>query len=328
MIIMPATLARTNILSREQEDRSPVSSAQQALAQGLLAVNAQMSPKYFYDRIGSVLFEAICELPEYYPTRTEADIFKHHLSEMAQVIGTGATLIDLGAGNCAKAASLFPQMRPGQYVPVDISDHHLQDSVQRLRQRFPHIEMTEVGLDFSVPWQLPDSVRDEKRLFFYPGSSIGNFDHEHALALLRQIRAACGDDGGILIGFDMIKDSAVLHAAYDDALGVTAAFNLNALRHINRVLGSDFDVRHWQHKVFFNAQLARIEMHLEARIEQTVHWPGAERRFAKGERIHTENSYKYTLPSMLDLLKQAGFGQARDWSDPSAWFSVVYAKAA
>lgn len=305
----------------------------QELEEGLLSVSAHASPKYFYDAIGSVLFEAICELPEYYPTRTEAEIFTRHLSEMAHVIGTGATLIDMGAGNCAKAARLFPQLHPEQYVPIDISVDHLHESVTRLQQRFPHIEMTALGMDFSTQWHLPDEVRSEKRLFFYPGSSIGNFDQEHALGFLHQLRAACGvggdgnADGGILIGVDLIKDSALLDAAYDDALGVTAAFNLNMLRHINRVLGSDFDVRQWQHLAFFNTKLARIEMHLQARSDLTVHWPGAERRFVKGERIHTENSYKYTIPTFLHLLEQAGFGRTRYWSDPSNWFAVIYAQA-
>ena len=301
--------------------------AQKELAAGLLAANAHISPKYFYDGIGSILFEAICELPEYYPTRTEAAIFSRHISEMAQVIGAGTTLIDLGAGNCAKAERLFSQLHPQQYVPVDISADHLHDAMQRLQLRFAHIEMTAVGLDFSVPWQLPDDVRADKRLFFYPGSSIGNFDAEHALNFLRQLRAACNDDGGILIGVDLVKDSVVLDTAYNDALGVTAAFNLNALRHINRVLRSDFDVRQWQHLAFFNAKLSRIEMHLQAKQDITVHWPDGQRRFAKDERIHTENSYKYTVPSFLHLLEQAGFGHARHWSDTANWFSVIHARA-
>ena len=321
-----------------QDDFQPLSrhlnqsKVQQELEAGLLAEAAHVSPKYFYDAMGSVLFEAICELPEYYPTRTEADIFNRHLSEMAHVIGTGATLIDLGAGNCAKAARLFPQLHPQQYVPIDISVDHLYESVNRLQQRFPHIEMTALGLDFFSPWHLPDEVRSDKRLFFYPGSSIGNFDQEHALGFLRQLRAGCdvsGDtpDGGILIGVDLIKDSAILDAAYDDALGVTSAFNLNLMRHVNRVLGSDFDVKQWRHRAFFNADMARIEMYLEARSDVTIHWPDSKRRFAKGERIHTEYSYKYTVASFLQLLEQAGFGRARYWTDPSAWFAVIYAQA-
>jgi dimethylhistidine N-methyltransferase len=301
--------------------------SQQELAAGLLANAAHISPKYFYDAMGSILFEAICELPEYYPTRTEADIFTRHMSEMANVIGTGATLIDLGAGNCAKAARLFSQLHPQQYVPVDISADHLHESVARLQQRFPHVEMTPLGLDFSGLWILPDEVRSDKRLFFYPGSSIGNFDHAQALAFLRQLHAACDEDGGILIGVDLIKDKAILDAAYDDALGITAAFNLNSLRHVNRILGSDFDVRQWRHLGFFNAELGRIEMHLQALSDVVVTWPGGTRHFTEGERIHTENSYKYTVPAFLQLLEQAGFGSARTWSDASDWFAVIYAKA-
>jgi dimethylhistidine N-methyltransferase len=297
------------------------------LAAGLLAAAAHISPKYFYDAMGSILFEAICELPEYYPTRTEADIFTRHMSEMAQVIGTGATLIDLGAGNCAKAARLFTQLHPQQYVPIDISADHLHESVARLQMRFPHIEMTPLGLDFSAQWALPDEVRSDKRVFFYPGSSIGNFDQDHALAFLRQLRAACDADGGILIGVDLIKDQLILDAAYDDALGLTAAFNLNCLRHVNRILGSNFDVRQWRHQGFFNTELGRIEMHLQARSDVVVTWPGGARHFTQGERIHTENSYKYTVPGFIHLLEQAGFGHARYWNDPSNWFAVIYAHA-
>jgi dimethylhistidine N-methyltransferase len=303
----------------------------QELAQGLLAAHAYTSPKYLYDALGSVLFEAICELPEYYPTRTEAAIFTRHMPDIAHTIGAGSTLIDLGAGNCAKAARLFPTLHPVQYVPIDISADHLNESVKRLQQRFPHIEMTALGLDFSGQWQLPDQVRSDKRLFFYPGSSIGNFTPEQAQDFLRQLRqAACvggRTDGGILIGVDLVKQAAILDAAYDDALGVTAAFNLNMLRHLNRVLGSNFDVRQWQHLAFFNAQLGRIEMHLQARCALTVSWPGGQRHFAQGEKIHTENSYKYTIPSFLHLLEQAGFGRARYWTDPQNWFAVIYAKA-
>ena len=304
------------------------SQAQLELESGLLAPTPQISPKYFYDAMGSILFEAICELPEYYPTRTEADIFTHHMSEMAQAIGTGATLIDLGAGNCAKAARLFTQLHPQQYVAIDISAEHLHESVARLQLRFPHIEMTPLGLDFSAQWVLPDEVRGVKRLFFYPGSSIGNFDHAQALAFLRQLRARCDADGGILIGVDLIKDKLILDAAYDDALGLTSAFNLNCLRHVNRILGSNFDVRQWRHLGFFNAELGRIEMHLQALSDVTVSWPGGARRFAEGERVQTEYSYKYTVAAFIQLLEHAGFGSARYWSDPLEWFAVIYAQAA
>jgi len=307
-----------------QTSRSPAAIAE--ISAGLLAPNASLSPKYFYDGLGSKLFEAICELPEYYPTRTEASIFAEHGADMARSVGTGSALIDLGAGNCAKAASLFPLLRPAQYVPVDISADFLTGAVTQLQQRFPEIEMTALGLDFSNGFELPDNVRKERRVFFYPGSSIGNFSPELAIGFLRGLRANAGDDGGLLIGVDLIKDSAVLDAAYDDGLGVTAAFNLNMLRHLNRLAGTDFDVSEWRHRAFFNAEQQRVEMHLEARNELTVRWEGGSRRFAAGERIHTEDSYKYTRQSFVGLLERAGFATSHVWTDPANWFAVIHAR--
>jgi dimethylhistidine N-methyltransferase len=298
------------------------------LEAGLRAQHACISPKFLYDALGSKLFEAICEVPEYYPTRTEAAIFERHGAEIARAVGTGSTLIDLGAGNCAKAARLFPLLHPAQYVPVDISADFLQDAVERLQQRFRHIEMNPLGMDFSGgEWRLPDVVRQERRLFFYPGSSIGNFSPDDALAFLRRVRAQCGADGGILIGIDLAKEHAVLDAAYDDALGVTAAFNLNVLRHANLLLGADFDIRAWRHHGFYNEREGRVEMHLEARSSQQVTWRGGGRRFEAGERIHTENSYKYRPAAAVGLLEQAGFAAAGVWTDERGWFAVIHARA-
>jgi dimethylhistidine N-methyltransferase len=294
---------------------------------GLRAGAACISPKFLYDSLGSRLFEAICELPEYYPTRTEASIFARHGHEMARAIGPGATLIDLGAGNCAKAASLFPLLHPAQYVAIDISADFLRESIERLQQRFPHIEMTGLGLDFSNELHLPGVVRQERRLFFYPGSSIGNFTPDQARAFLQRARAQCDNDGGLLIGIDLVKDSATLDAAYDDALGVTAAFNLNLLRHVNHLAGADFNVRQWRHRGRYNAFESRIEMHLEAREALTVRWHGGTRAFACGERIHTENSYKYRQSAAVGLLEQSGFQAARVWTDPAGWFAVIHARA-
>lgn len=302
-------------------------SAQQELATGLLADHASISSKFFYDALGSVLFEAICALPEYYLTRVESDIFDHHLHNISHTIGPGGTLIDLGAGNCAKAARLFSHLHPNQYVPIDISETHLNEAVRNLQQRHPHIEMTALSMDFSGDWILPDQVRNERRLFFYPGSSIGNFHPNAALAFLKKIRAECDNEGGILIGVDLVKDSAVLNAAYNDNLGITAAFNLNALHHINRILGTNFDVRQWCHIAFFNSTKSRIEIHLEARMDVEVKWGDEHRNFLRGERIHTENSYKYALPQFLNLLENAGFGQAHHWTDEAGWFAVVRAQA-
>ncbi|MDN2702870.1 L-histidine N(alpha)-methyltransferase [Janthinobacterium sp. SUN100] len=322
-------------LAQQQSDFRPASHAAAAsatpatiaeISSGLLARQAWTSPKYLYDALGSKLFEAICALPEYYPTRTEAAIFARHGAEIAHAVGPGSTLIDLGAGNCAKAASLFPLLHPAQYVAVDISYDFLSESLSRLQQRFPHIEMTGLGLDFSSRLDLPDSVREARRLFFYPGSSIGNFAPEQATAFLRRLRANADGDGGLLIGVDLVKDDAILDAAYDDALGVTAAFNLNMLRHVNGLIGADFDVRAWQHHGFFNADERRVEMHLEARSEQFVHWKGGQRRFAKSERIHTEDSYKYTRATFVGLLEQAGFSTVQVWTDPQQWFAVIYAR--
>ncbi|KXS31538.1 MAG: methyltransferase [Candidatus Gallionella acididurans] len=297
------------------------------LSAGLLSASAFASPKYFYDALGSRLFAAICELPEYYLSRTEASIIDAYLGEIAAAVGMGGTLIDLGAGNCAKAARLFPALQPAQYVPIDISVDFLRDAVGDLQQRFPHIRMTGLGLDFSSELQLPDSVQRRQRLFFYPGSSIGNFTPAEAAAFFRRLHAACGNDGGLLVGVDLVKATAILDAAYNDALGVTAAFNLNLLLHLNRLLGADFDIAEWRHVSFFNTAQSRIEMYLEARQAVTVKWQGGERRFQQGERIHTENSYKYTPEDFVQLLQQAGFKVTRTWNDADDWFMVCHARA-
>lgn len=311
------------------EDRPRAANAHVAdeLHAGLAARDAWISPKFLYDALGSKLFEAICELPEYYPTRTEAAIFARHGAEIARAAGTGSTLVDLGAGNCAKAASLFPLLQPAQYVAVDISSEFLCDALVRLRQRFPHIAMEGLGMDFSSRFELPPQVRAERRLFFYPGSSIGNFTPEEAQAFLRRLRLQCGDDGGVLIGVDLAKDKAVLDAAYDDALGVTAAFDLNVLRHVNHLIGADFDIRAWRHHGFYNAARGRVEMHLEALRRQEVRWQGGGRVFQAGDCIHTENSYKYQQADAIALLERAGFEATRVWTDPQRWFAVIHAQA-
>lgn len=313
----------------QTETHRPVGAAgiQAELGAGLKAAQAAISPKFLYDALGSTLFEAICELPEYYPTRTEAAIFARHGGDIARAIGPGTTLIDLGAGNCAKAASLFPLLHPDQYVAIDISWDFLHQSLLNLRQRFPHIEMTALGQDFSSRLELPADVSPARRLFFYPGSSIGNFTPDEALAFLRRARAQCDADGGLLIGIDLVKDEPVLADAYDDALGVTGAFNLNVLRHVNLLLGADFDVRGWRHRAFFNRDASRIEMHLDAQRDMLVSWPGGSRHFARGESIHTENSYKYRKSAAIGLLEQAGFQALHTWTDADDWFAVIHARA-
>lgn len=291
----------------------------------LRADTPAIPPKYLYDSLGSRLFEAICELPEYYPTRTEASIFARHGHDIARAVGSGRNLIDLGAGNCAKATGLFPLLRPARYVAIDISASFVKEALDRLQQRYASIQMAALGMDFSNAVDLPAAVPREKRLFFYPGSSIGNFTPDDAQAFLRRLRAQCEADGGLLIGIDLVKDSAALDAAYDDALGVTAAFNLNMLQHVNYLIRADFDVRQWRHSGKFNPGESRVEMHLEAREALTVCWHGGERVFQPGERIHTENSYKYTQSGAVALLETAGFQTTDVWTDPDAWFAVLHA---
>ncbi len=299
-----------------------------AIVAGLGAHAASVSPKYFYDALGSQLFEAITELPEYYPTRTERAIFREHAGDIAAAAGSGCTLIDLGAGNCEKAASLFAALRPSRYVAVDISAAFLGDALHNLKRLHPGIPMQGLALDFSERLALPVSVSAERRLFFYPGSSLGNFTPPEALRLLQDVRAQCGTDrpgGALLIGIDLVKDEKVLQAAYDDELGVTAAFNLNLLNHLNAIIGSDFKPREWRHHAAWNGAQSRIEMHLEARRGLAVTWPGGGRHFAAGERIHTENSYKYRLDAFGRLLQQAGFSGIRTWTDAQSWFAVCLA---
>ena len=307
-----------------------VSLEMHALTQGLLAKAARVSPKYFYDALGSKLFEAITGLTEYYPTRTEASIFIAHQADITSALDvsglTAPCLIDLGAGNCAKAAQLMPHLQPRQYVPVDISVDFLRETAAQLQTRFAALDIVGVGMDFSSSLALPDAVQAEQRVFFYPGSSLGNFDPAQALAFLQRIASPRqGQAKGLLIGVDLVKDAATLQAAYDDALGVTAAFNKNLLRHVNAVLGADFDESQWQHVALFNCAESRIEMHLEARLACAVRWPGQQREFAQGERIHTESSYKYTVPSMTALLQQAGFSRVQHWTDARSWFGVFWA---
>ena len=304
----------------------PLPSPTDDITRGLNQRPASISPKYFYDQHGSRLFEEITRLPEYYPTRTETALMHQHAADIARAVGVGRTLVELGAGNCQKARTLCRLVQPACFVGVDISADFLQAAVQGLRDDFPGLDARAVGGDMTQGVALPDDIPRTGRLVFYPGSSIGNFDPPHALSLLAHMRELIDDDGGLLIGIDLPKDVDVLEAAYDDAAGVTAAFNRNVLRHVNRLIGSNFDVEQWQHRAFFNQGASRIEMHLEAMADFDVQWPGGGRRFELGERIHTENSYKYPLRVFTDMLERAGFSQAQAWTDDRGWFAVVHAR--
>ena len=309
-----------------QIHRENLEQTRRELIDGLSASQATTSPKFLYDALGSRLFEAITELPEYYPTRTEAAILCANAGAISQAIGAVGTFIDLGAGNCAKALRLIPSLHPARYLAVDISVGFLEKALEDVQRQHPALEVAGVGLDFSSTLSLPPDMVRGRPVFFYPGSSIGNFTPGQARVFLTSVqRQASG--GGLLIGVDLIKGIEWLEPAYDDALGVTSAFNLNLLHHLNRLIGSDFNPRDWRHVAFFNRDASRIEMHLEARCALAVRWPEGERQFEAGERLHTENSYKYRVETFAALLQSAGFAHSRCWVDARGWFAVFWAQA-
>ena len=292
---------------------------------GLLAQSAWISPKFLYDPLGSHLFTAITLLPEYYPTNTEKNIFTQYHDQIAAAVGIGGTLIDLGAGNCQKAESFFDSFKPSSYLAIDFSAKYLQDAVTKLQGKYPHIHIQGIGMDFSKEIIIPSSINTAKRTFFYPGSSIGNFSNAQAIELLSQVKSQA-NDGGLLIGVDLMKEDSVLMAAYDDPLKVTAAFNLNILRSINSQLGSNFRVNQFRHIVRINHTENRVELYLQALEDLTVSWPDNSRVFKRGELIHTENSHKYTIESIKQLLKNASFEKTQIWTDPKNYFAVIYAQ--
>ncbi len=309
-----------------QVDQADHAAARQELIDGLNSAAAFTSPKFLYDALGSRLFEAITELDEYYPTRTEAEILKQQAPDIASALGDIGTLIDLGAGNCAKAMALMNTLQPQRYVAVDISVDFLQEALRTVQRAHPALDVMGVGQDFSKSLQLPSQTLQGRPVFFYPGSSIGNFTPVQALSFLSGVHEQASG-GGLLIGVDLVKATELLQPAYDDALGVTAAFNLNVLLHLNRLIGSNFSPRDWQHVALFNIERSRIEMHLEARRALTVNWPQGERRFEQGERLHTENSYKYTADGFAALLSAAGFKNSQRWLDDKGWFAVFWASS-
>jgi dimethylhistidine N-methyltransferase len=293
----------------------------------LLATPAAIAPKFFYDELGCALYGAICRLPEYYPTRTEIDLFRDHRVEIAQVIGGQRQFVDLGAGDCCKAEGWLPFIGPSRYIAVDIAGPEIARALDRMAPDFPETEMLGVVVDFSYSLDLEDLLDERPVTFFYPGSSIGNFTPREAVRFITAIRRHCASrpGSGLLIGVDGKKDRARLDAAYDDALGVTAAFNRNALLHLNHRFGFDFAIDAYVHRGFYNESEGRIEMHLESAREQTVNLGKARRRFAQGERIHTENSYKYAPSEFEGLLRDAGFDAVRRWESRDRGYYVFFA---
>jgi dimethylhistidine N-methyltransferase len=303
------------------DDKQPlVSPFARELLAGLRAQPRAVSPKWFYDEAGSVLFERITEVPEYYPTRTELALLAQHAPEMAERIGPGAEIVEFGAGASRKVRLLLSALvAPRRFLPIDISGDHLEQAAEQLRRDHPGLTVLPVVSDFTRSLVLPPP--EGPRVGFFPGSSIGNFDPPQALRLLRQMTGWLAG-GGLLIGVDLVKDPAVLHAAYNDAQGATAAFNLNLLARANRELGADFDLAQWAHAAFYNPPKSRIEMHLVSRRKQSVQLCGERIDFAEGDSVHTESSCKYTVESFQRLALAAGWTPQAVWVDDARWFSL------
>lgn len=321
-------LAQTRLKVKiSRRDKSVETFAAEVL-QGLSSNPKTLSPKYFYDTTGSKLFENICELPEYYLTRMERAILQKYSEEIISQTSKNATLVELGSGNSAKTRllieALLNRSKRLHYIPIDFAKNILVESAKSLLRKYSRLKITAVVSDYHTALK---AVRDKSiagRLILFLGSSIGNFDKSEAENFLKKTKAAMGKNDRLLIGIDLIKDKGILEAAYDDAQGVTAKFNLNLLVRINRELDGDFDLTKLRHKAFFNEKLSRIEMHIESTTQQTVTLRKLNRGFSfrEGETIHTENSYKYSMEQIKELAAYSGFNLEKTWVDEKKWFSL------
>ncbi len=292
------------------------------LRRGFAARPRSISPKWFYDDEGSRLFDRICDLPEYYPTRTEMGILRAHAGDMARLVGPRAEIVEFGAGSCDKVRVLLDALdAPQRFRPIDISAGHLAQAAAALRRDYPGLDVQPLAADYTRRLLLPAPEAGVRRVGFFPGSTLGNFSPAEALRFLRSA-AQVLRGGGLLLGVDLIKDPAVLHAAYNDTQGVTAAFNLNLLARANREAGCDFDLDAFAHSAFYNAPQQRIEMHLVSRRRQDLQVCGQPHRMEEGETLHTENSRKFTVDSLRRLAQQAGLQPGPVWLDKHHWFSV------
>jgi dimethylhistidine N-methyltransferase len=308
-------------------DREPASSdfLSEVIA-GLSRHPRTLPYKYFYDATGAALFQKICELPEYYITRTETAILRLHAREMAQCIGPRCELIGLGTGAGTKTRILLEELEaPAVYMPVDISKEQLKRSTALFRKIFPGLEILPVAADYIEPLELPSpSHKPARKVVYFPGSTIGNFEPDAAMQFLRRIAQYCETGGGLLIGADLQKDREVLEGAYNDDAGVTAQFNLNLLARINRELGANFDLKRWQHEAIYNPSQGRIEIYVVSEVDQTVRIGDRPFAFRAGEKITTEYSYKHTAEGFTELARNAGFDFVRMWTDDARLFGVFY----
>lgn len=322
---LPASGPQEPAATKPASNDAPDSAFARDFVAGLLKRPRRIPPKHFYDAVGSALFDEICAQPEYYLTRTEVALLSRHAEDIAARIGPDVDLIEFGAGSALKVRLLLealPSVR--RYVPIDISGEHLQQAAAGLRQDHPGLRVEPLAADFTQPFSLPQPADGARcRVGLYFGSSLGNFEPDEAL---RFMRTAAGllRGGGLLIGVDLVKDPAVLHAAYNDAAGVTARFNLNLLQRANRELGADFDLTRWAHYACYQPLAQRVEMHLVALDRQLVRMAGQCFEFAPGDSLHTENSHKYTLESLRALARQAGFGIGPVWLDGARGFALQW----
>ncbi len=307
---------------RFYDEQPTLSNLREEVLRGLARRPRSIPPKFFYDARGSALFDAICEQPEYYPTRTEMAILARHAAEIAAAIGPDAWLVELGCGASRKIRLLLESLRPRAWLGVDISREFLRGAARALALDYPWLEVHALCTDFSEALRLPVRPPDGHCVAFYPGSSIGNFDPPAAERFLRCVAGALGAGGLLLIGVDLRKDPAVLEAAYNDAAGVTARFNRNLLVRIRNELGAAVDPEAFDHRAFYDPVPGRVEMHLVSRRAQVIEIDGRRFAFEAGESLHTENSYKYTVPGFAALARRAGYRSERVWTDERRWFSV------
>jgi dimethylhistidine N-methyltransferase len=318
--------ALLNAKARETERKEFLADA----LHGLRQPEKSLPCKYFYDAEGSKLFDQICQLPEYYPTRTEFGILRDHVGEMAQCLGPDSLLVEYGSGSSVKTRLLLDHLeQPAAYVPVDVSREHLFETALALRVDYPDLPVLPVCADFANSFSLPEPPRPaSRRAVYFPGSTIGNFSDAAAVELMSRVARRVGPGGGFLVGVDLKKDADVLRRAYDDEQGVTAAFNLNLLVRMNQELDADFDLRAFEHAASWNEEAGRVEMHLVSRVAQEIHLDGETIRFEAGERICTEHSHKYSVDGFARLAARAGLTVRRVWTDPRRYFSVQYLEVA
>jgi dimethylhistidine N-methyltransferase len=310
--------------------RTGIGSDTREILEGLRSFPKTISPKYFYDAEGSRLFEEICDLPEYYPTRSEISILEARAETLARRMGPNTGLIEYGSGSSRKTRILLDCFEPAFYMPIEISRSALEGAVRGLSEEYPTLPIHPVCADYmalkSIPTGGGEDLPSTKHVLFFPGSTIGNLNPAEALALLRRMRAAAGYPCALIIGVDLRKDITVLERAYNDGRGVTAAFNLNLLRRLNRELDAGFEVEAFRHHAFFNEEESRIEMHLVAQRDCAARIAGETIPIRAGESIHTENSYKYSLQAFAEMLRRAGFEPTDIWTDPRRYFGVFYAE--